>query len=792
MLQAIAEKSRRIVEVEKREDGLFLISEKGQLRLVPVDEKCVRLTYTERHSFSNRVKPGVLPGKCFHKWEYREEQGRITLQTEQMRIEVDRETGSCRYFDGDGKLLLKERETASRCMEEFQTYKLVGDAGARTEKIQTPDGVKEVVRDAARESGELLYHTRLYLEWQEGEALYGLGQHEEGILNLRGHMLYLHQANRKIVIPLLVSSIGYGILTDTYSPMVFSDTEHGSYLYTEADDEMDFYFIAGGSMDGVVCEYRRLTGKASMLPKWAFGYLQSQERYETAEEICMVTAEYRKRGIGLDGIVLDWCSWEDGMWGQKSFDSQRFPKPSEMVRRLHEEDVHFMISVWPNMDEKCENYREMKERELLLPGSGIYNAMSSEGRKVYWEQALKGLYRHGVDGWWCDSSEPLTPEWSHRERVEPGVMYGEYCRQAADFLPAWAGNAYALYHARALYEGQRRTEFDKAEQKRVVNLTRSAWTGQQRYGTILWSGDTAASWDTLKKQIAAGLNFCASGLPYWTADIGAFFVKHGDLWYWKGEYDDTTKDAGYRELFVRWYQWGAFLPIFRGHGTDCRRELWMFGQENGDAGNMGDRFYNALLAANRLRYELMPYIYSQAGRVWLEDISMMKLLAFDFPEDAEALNIDDQYLFGDSLMVCPVTEPMYFIAGSRPLVGKKCVCRVYLPKGCGWYDYWTRAFHKGGQWIETEAPLEKIPIFVKEGSILPLTEAADRVQIQEKISWQVFGGKDSLYTLYRDAGDGYGYEKGEYECTTFFWSEQEGKLKDEKGTEYPCNIIVHT
>lgn len=788
MLQVATDKSRRIIGIEKQEDGLCLISEKGMLRLVPVNDRCVRLTYTERHSFSNRQKPGVLPGKCFQNWKYFEQQEKIILQTEQMKIEVDRETGSCKYFDGKEKLLLRERENESRSLEEFQAYKLAGQAEIQTEKIQTADGVKELVRNAAREPEERLYHTRLYLEWQEGEALYGLGQHEEGVLNLRGHMVYLHQANRKIAIPLLVSSLGYGILTDTYAPMIFSDTEYGSYLYTEADDEMDFYFIVGENMDGVIREYRKLTGKASMLPKWAFGYIQSQERYETAEEICSVTAEYRKRGIGLDGIVLDWCSWADGMWGQKSFDFTRFPKPSEMIGRLHEEDVHFMISVWPNMDDKCENYREMKEKGLLLPGSGIYDAMSSEGRKLYWEQAFEGLYKYGVDGWWCDSSEPITPEWNHHERVEPGVMYGEYCRQAADLLPTWAGNAYALYHAQALYEGQRKAEVSETAQKRVVNLTRSAWTGQQRYGTILWSGDTAASWDTLKKQIAAGLNFCASGLPYWTVDIGAFFVKHGDLWYWKGEYNDTTKNAGYRELFVRWYQWGAFLPIFRGHGTDCRRELWMFGQECEDAGELGDRFYNSLLVANRLRYELMPYIYSQAGRVWLEDASMMKPLIFDFPEDIEVQNIADQYLFGDSLMVCPVTEPMYYDATSRRIRRKSYTRQVYLPGNCGWYDYWTHTFYEGGQWIEAEAPLERIPIFVKEGSILPLAEVSDRVRVQEKINWKVFSGRDGHFMLYRDAGDGYGYEKGEYEYTAFCWSEQTHKLTDDKGMEYPCEM----
>ncbi len=785
MLQAMSGKSRKINGVEVQQDSLILISERGRLRIMPVNENCVRVSYTERQFFSDKARAGMVCQPPFHNWEYSEEQEQISLRTKQLKVVVNRETGNCQYFDGSGKLLLKERDSESRTLEEFQTYRLAGEGGIQTEKIQTPDGVKEVVRDAVREPAERLYHTRLYLDWQENEALYGLGQHEEGVLNLRGHMLYLHQGNRKIAIPFLVSSCGYGILTDTDSPMVFSDTEFGSYLYTEADEEMNHYFVVGDSMEQVVKGYRILTGKASMLPKWAFGYIQSQERYETGEEICRIAAEYRKRQIGLDGIVLDWCSWEDGMWGQKSFDDTRFPRPDEMTQKLHEQDVHFMISVWPNMDEKSDNYKEMKQKGQILPGSSIYNAMSEEGRSLYWKQAKEGLFQYGVDGWWCDSSEPMTPEWNHRERVEPGVMYGEYCRQVADTLSLEKGNAYALYHAQALYEGQR----SESEQKRVVNLTRSAWTGQQRYGTILWSGDTAATWDTFRKQITMGLSFSASGLPYWTADIGAFFVKNGDLWYWKGDYDDTTQDAGYRELFVRWFQWGAFLPVFRGHGTDCRRELWMFGEENGNAGGMGDRFYDALLATNRLRYELMPYIYSQAGRVWLEDVSMIKPLAFDFPEDLSARDVDSQFLFGDNLMVCPVTKPMYFGVGSKPIETENYVQKVYLPKGCGWYDYWTHIFYEGGTWVEADAVLEKIPVFVKEGSILPLAEVTDRVQIRERIKWQVFGGRDGQFTLYQDAGDGYGYEKGEYECSVFHWSEQEHKLTDDKGNEYPCDII---
>lgn len=775
MLWPILRKDCSIKKAERKQGELYLYSDRGMHRLKPINSRLVRITYTCREDFSTRKKPGVVTDLSWEDWQYEEDDTSITLTTADIKIVIDRSTASYTYYDGVGKLLLQEREKDSKSLEEFQSYKLAEGVEAKTEKIQTADGVKEIVREAARVPDEKLYHTRLHVKWQEKEALYGLGQQEEGLLNLRGQTVYLHQANRKIAIPMLVSSLGYGMLMDTYSPMIFSDTIYGSYLYTEADDELDYYFINGGSMDGVIKEYRFLTGKAVMLPKWAFGYMQSQERYETAEELLEVAQEYRDRGIGLDCIVLDWMSWPDNLWGQKTFDKGRFPNPGELMERLHEMNVHFMISLWPTMDEHCDNYKEFRDSKLLLPGSNVYNALSKEGRELYWKQVEEGLFGYGVDAWWCDSSEPYTPDWNCMERPEPAKLFAEYCRMVSDHLPAWATNSFGLYHAMALYEGQKNSRESAAMQKRVVNLTRSSYTGQQRYGTILWSGDTDASWDTLRKQIASGLNFCASGLPYWTVDIGAFFVKQGLQWYWRGEYPKTTEDLGYRELFVRWYQWACFLPIFRGHGTDCRRELWQFGDK-------GECFYDALVAANKLRYALMPYIYSQAGRVWLEDASMMKLLTFDYPEDEQVWDIRDQYLFGDSIMVCPVTNPMYYEAFSMPLENTVKQRRVYLPAGCGWYDYWTHTYYEGGQWIYADAPLEKIPLFVKEGSIIPTTRVCDHVcnaypeQEKDAITYHVYAGKDCSFLLYEDAGDGYDYEQGEYKTTRLLWKEQTGML----------------
>jgi len=771
MLYCEPAKKRNITKVEAVEGGILLYSEAGLHRLVAVDEKIIRVSFTARENFTDREKPGIVKKDVFTGFTYGEQEDKITFSTQAVTVSVQRETGSFSYLNGKGKLYVKERDRDSKSLEEFTSMVPLEEGEVRTEVIQTADGAKEVVREAAKVPGEKFFSTRLYLDFQEAEAIYGLGQNEEELLNLRGQTVYVHQANRKIAVPLMVSSQNYGILVNTCSPMIYNDTVNGTYLYTEADDEMDFFFLAGESMEDVNRLYRVLTGKAAMLPKWAFGYMQSQERYETAEEIVAVAKEHRDRNIGLDCIVLDWCSWEDGQWGQKSFDPKRFPNPTEMIQKLHEMDVHFMISIWPNMGKGTANNEEMAREKGLLFASDLYNALDPHAREIYWKQVKEKLFCHGVDAWWCDSSEPITIEWMHKERMEPSVLFAEYCRELQNRIPVWALNAYPFYHAQTLYEGQRK----ETEEKRVCNLTRSAYTGQQRFGTILWSGDTSASWETLKSQIAAGLNFVAGGFPYWTVDIGAFFVKHSNYWYWDGHFDDTNMDEGYLELFTRWYQWGAFLPVFRGHGTDVRRELWYYDGCDG-------MFMKACEKVNQVRYQLMPYIYSQAGKVWLKDEMFMKPLPFAFPGDEKCKDIKDQYMFGDQIMVCPVTAPMYYEENHKVLQGVQKTRSVYFPQGENFYDFWTGEYYEGGKFATVPADIDRIPVFVKEGSILPTLPVADRVnnlspeKEREEIVYKVYGGKDAAYELYQDAGDGYGYEKGEYELSLVKWSEADRTL----------------
>ncbi len=775
MLEVSTRPNRNIILVKREEDALLLQSNYGMIKLEPKTSNIIRIIYTLKDSFSKEEKPGVIYNDTYSSWTHTEDDEKVTLSTEDVVVVVSKETSSIKYYDHSGKVLFSERDHESKNLEEFDSFRISDEDNVEIENVQTADGIKKVVKEATMEFDKKLYRTRLHLDWDEDEAIYGLGQHEEGYLNLRGTTQYVHQSNMKISIPLLVSSKGYGLLVDTYSPMVFNDTRYGSYLYTEADYEMDYYFMYGKNMDGVVKCYRTLTGKASMLAKWAFGFIQSQERYETAEEIEAVAKEYRDRKLGLDCIVLDWQSWVGDLWGQKTFDKERFPNPSEMIDKLHENNINFMISIWPNMSEKSDNYREFKDNKLLFPASNIYDALDEKGRDLYWKQAYEGLFKHGVDAWWCDSSEPFTPEWNYTQRPEPSAVYNEYFEISSKHMPAEYTNSYGLMHAMGIYDKQR----EVTEEKRVVNLTRNGYTGQQRYGAILWSGDISADWGTLKNQIAAGLNISVCGLPYWTLDIGAFFVKRGTQWYWNGEYEAGNDDLAYRELYTRWFQFGCFLPIFRCHGTDVRRELWNFGES-------GSMFYDTLVKFNQVRYQLMPYIYSMAGKVWKDDYTILRMLAFDFPEDKTAREIENQYMFGESIMVCPVTKPMYYDVGSEPIEGVDKTVEVYLPIDTGWYDFWTGEYYQGGQFIKADAPIDKIPLFVKEGSIIPTTYAMEHVNQDPNasIDLHIYTGKDAKFEIYEDTGNGYDYEDGEYSITNITWNQKEQKcsISEPKGS----------
>lgn len=519
-------------------------------------------------------------------------------------------------------------------------------------------------------------------------------------------------------------------------------------FFSEVATQIDYYFIAGQNMDEVISGYRTLTGKAPMMPKWAMGFWQSRERYKTQDELLGAVREFRKRQIPIDNIVLDWQYWKIDKWGDHEFDSDRFPDPEAMIRTLHDSlDVKLMISVWAKYYKGTNNYQEMDKKGWLYKSNikkgrkdwlgfenTFYDAFNADARVAFWNQINSKLYSKKVDAWWMDATEPdmhsNLPMDERKELMNPTAL-----GPGSKYF-----NAFSLQQAKTVYEGQRKTN----SSQRVFILTRSAFAGLQRYAAANWSGDIASRWHDMKSQIPCGLNFCISGIPYWTMDIGGFAVET--------RYNDATgKDLEeWRELNTRWFQFGTFAPIFRSHGQYPYREIYNIAPEDHPA-------YQAMLAYDKLRYRLMPYIYSLAGMTWLNDYTIMRALAMDFGSDKNVLNIDDQFMFGPSIMVNPVYE---FNARSR---------NVYLPATAGWYDFFSGKHYAGGQTINADAPYTNIPVFVREGAILPVGPEIQFTTQKpaDPITLFVFSGKDGHFTLYEDENTNYNYEKGAYALIPF-------------------------
>ncbi len=757
----------------------------GFLELTAYSDSIIRVRYAATPAFSTKESLMLhqAPDAAIA-MDADETAETLRLSTAKLSIQINKQTGAFTYLDSSGQLLTKEPDRGGKTLIPVDVLKSVFDDSVQAQIRRDADGVHAYTPAAKQVVDRHAFHTKLEFEWMPGEALYGLGSHEEGMMNLRGQHQYLYQQNMKVVVPALLSTRGYGILLDSYSLMTFHDDAFGSYVWTDVDDEMEYYFIYGPEFDQIVQQIRQLTGKTPMLPRWAFGYLQSKERYLSQHELIEVVKEYRERGLPLDCIVQDWKSWPSDLWGQKTLDPARFPDAKGMMTELHRLNARLMISIWPNMNPGGDNWREMRDQGYLLGNQGTYDAFNEKARALYWKQANEGLFSYGIDAWWCDCTEPFQADWRGAFKPEPEERLRINTEEAKRYLDPEYINAYSLLHSQGIYEGQRKTGTDK----RVVNLTRSAYMGQQRYGAITWSGDVSATWDTLHRQIADGLNFCATGLPYWTTDVGAFFVKNDPkLWFWNGDYDLGVEDMGYRELYVRWFQYGAFLPMFRTHGTDTPREVWRFGES-------GEIFYEALVKALRLRYRLIPYIYSLAGMVTHEDYTMLRALPFDFRCDPDTYDIDDQYMFGPALLVNPVTQPMYYAAKSTPLHDVSKSRSVYLPKGVDWYDFWTGKRYAGGQTIAADAPLDTMPLYVRAGSILPIgpdiqhtSEGSDH-----PVELYIYPGRDGHFTLYEDEGDNYNYERGSFARFSIEWDDQAQQLTISREGSYPGMPVSRT
>lgn len=773
---------------QKTNDGIILQTTNGQMKVQVCREDIIRVVYTQNKEFSEKESLMVVTDFDHSSWKLEETDQLIIVCTSKVQVNIIKATCALSYFDASGKQLMKEPDKGGKHLTPIKVKKTIFGEDTEVKSEASADGVKSKVGNVETVIDRDAYHFKLEFEWDENEALYGLGSYEEGIMNYRNHHQYLYQQNMRAVVPCLVSTNGYGILLDSYSYMSFHDDVYGSYLWSEVNEELDYYFIYGPKFDQIVSGYRYLTGGVPMFPRWTFGYIQSKERYQSQAELLSIVQEYRKREIPLDAIIQDWMSWEGDLWGQKSLDPARFPDPKKMMEDLHALNARLMISIWPNMNNEGSNRLEMLEKGFLLGNQSTYDAFNKEARDLYWQHTNEGLFSHGIDGWWCDCTEPFENDWKGVVKPEPEQRIALNTGEAKKYLDPQYISAYSLLHSQGIYEGQRAT----SEDKRVVNLTRSAYGGQQRYGAITWSGDIVASWETLSKQIVDGLNFCITGIPYWTLDIGGFFVSDREhAWFWSGDYNEGHQDLGYRELYTRWFQYAAFLPIFRSHGTDTPREVWRFGEP-------GSIFYDTLVKFNHLRYRLMPYIYSLVWQITNNDYTLMRALPFDFGEDSNTYNIKDQYMFGPSFLVNPVTQPMYYDNDSKKLEDIDKSRSVYLPAETAWYDFWTGAKYEGGQTIEANAALETMPLYVKAGSIVPMGPKVQYTseKLDGPIELRIYPGADAEFDLYNDEGDNYNYENGYYQLVNIKWDDQNRQLdiSERQGKAYagmPNEIIFN-
>ena len=530
-------------------------------------------------------------------------------------------------------------------------------------------------------------------------------------------------------------------------------------IWSEMSPDMDYYFIAGKNMDEVISGYRTLTGKAPVYPKWVLGFWQSRERYQSSKDIEENMKKFRDLKIPVDNIVQDWNYWKLDSWGSHEFEAARYPNPQAMLDSVHALHGRFMISVWPKFYDTVKNYKELDAKGWMYHQAikddihdwlgfrgSFYDAYDAGARKMFWRQMDENLYtkyKFGIDAWWMDASEPnvrdCTPMWYRKALSGPTAL-----GTATEYF-----NAYSIVNADAIYNGQRSVN----PNQRVFLLTRSGFAGEQRYSTATWSGDIATRWEDMRAQMTAGLNYSMAGLPFWGMDQGGFCVENRYVAA-QQEFDKTGKENAdlkeWRELQARWNQFGCFVPLYRAHGQWPLREVWNIAPADHPA-------YKTIVAYDKLRYRLMPYLYSMAGMVHLKDYTMMRGLVMDFNGDEKVLDIKDQWMFGSALMACPVGEYQKY---SR---------EVYLPKQKGWYDFYTGAYHAGGQTIVADAPYDKIPVFIPEGAILPIgpeMQWSDEKK-PELIDLYVYAGKDSSYTLYEDEGTNYNYEKGKYAVIDF-------------------------
>jgi alpha-D-xyloside xylohydrolase len=712
--------------VRQQPDGVLLSMQSGTLKLQVCSPAIVRVLYSPTATFPQKPDYVILkqtwPATAF---KLDSQQDEVVLTTDRLKVSIARKDGAITFSDAQGKKLFTDNT-----------------------RTLTPVTV----------NGEKTFHAEMFSSlWGSPEAFYGLGQHQSGVWNYRGEAVDLSQDNTNISIPFFLSTNGYGIYWNNNSRSRFNNRFlNALYLSSEVADVVDYYFIYGPEFDTIVAAYRDMTGAPPLFGKWAYGFWQCKNRYKTQAELLSVAQKYRDLHIPADNIVQDWFWWN--IMGEPVFDSSRYPDPKGMVDGLHNLNFHLMISVWPYFRPGSKTYEDMDKRGFFIDrtkapsfhpaGMALYDAFNPEARKYYWNLMDQALFKIGVDAWWLDTTEPET------EGRETNILV---TNQTAAGNGARVANLFPLMTTTAVYQGQRQA----SDKKRVFILSRSAFSGEQRNATAVWSGDINSDWVFLKKQIPAGLNYSISGLPYWTTDSGGFVSGNPD-------------DPAYRELYIRWFQFSTFNPILRTHGTrnPDTNELWSYGPEAQDI----------LVKFDRLRYRMLPYIYSLAWMTTNEGYTPMRGLVMDFRTDAQAANIGDQFMYGPAFLVSPVTEPG---ATER---------RMYLPAG-RWYDFWNGTTRDGGHALNEAAPLDRLPLFVRAGSIIPLGPEVEWASQKpaDPIELRIYTGADGDFALYEDENDNYDYEKGVYATIPFHWDDAKHTLSiGARRGEFPGMLRTRT
>ena len=686
-----------------------------------------------------------------------------SMSSSSLTVKMDARTGALTFTTANGKTLLREKTFSFAKRNEGH------DADA--------------------------YRVNQTFTLDKDEAIYGLGTIQNGKMNRRGEHKRMEQSNLEDFQNVLQSIKGWGIYWDNYSPTQFDDDNSGMSFTSEVGEAVDYYFMYGGSADGVIAEMRHLSGDVPMFPLWTYGFWQSKERYKSPAEVVGVVDRHRKLQVPLDGIIQDWQYWGSNyLWNAMDFLAEEYANGKKMIKDVHERNAHFMISIWASFGPQTQQFRELSEKGLLMPfetwpqsglshiwppvmkypsGVKVYDAFSPVARNIYWKY-LKTLFDYGTDGWWMDSTDPdfFNPRESDYDHQVTGGTWRSL------------RNAFPLETVRGVYQAQRK----ESSAKRVFIMTRSAFAGQQHYGSNMWSGDVASSWDMLRKQVPAGLSYSLTGNPNFNTDIGGFFCGSYNT---KGP-GSAPQNPQYQELYVRWMQYGLFCPIFRSHGADAPREIWQFGEK-------GEPVYDAIERTIRLRYRLIPYLYSMAWQVTSNNESYLRPLFSDFANDRRVWDTTDEFMFGRSILAAPVVEAQYTAeavvkedamsgwdkkeahdSGNLAKVDFKAqkTATKYLPSGAEWYDFWTGKRFKGGQKVTLQTQLDRVPMFVRAGSILPL---GPEMQYTGEKSWdnleiRIYPGADGTFVLYEDEGDNYNYEKGVFATIAFQWNNKSQTL----------------